>query len=54
MTTGIVRIEKSRKLRWVENVARMRDKRRAYRIVVRKFLEQLPHGRRGDREITAK
>lgn len=53
MTTGIVRIAKSQKLRWAGNVAGMQDKRREYRILVRKFLEYRPHGRRGDREVTA-
>ena len=33
---NIVRVIKSRRMRWVGNVARMRDRRRVYRVLVGK------------------
>jgi hypothetical protein len=40
-STSIIRMIKSRRMRWVGHVARMRERRNAYRILVGK-----PEGRR--------
>jgi len=40
-TPNIVRVIKSRRMRWVEHVARMRERRGIYRVVVGK-----PEGKR--------
>jgi hypothetical protein len=42
---SIVRIIKSRRMRWAEHVARMGEKRNAYRLLVRKPEEKRPLGR---------
>jgi hypothetical protein len=42
---GIIRIIKSRRMRWAGNVARMGTKRHAYRILVGKPEGQRPLGR---------
>jgi hypothetical protein len=42
---SIIRIMKSRKLRWSEHVARMGEKRNAYRLLVGKLKGETPLGR---------
>jgi hypothetical protein len=42
---SIIRIIKSRRMRWAVNVARMREKRNAYRLLVRKPEGKRPLGR---------
>jgi hypothetical protein len=42
---GIIRIRKSRRMRWVGNVARMVEKRNVYRLLVRKPEGKRPLGR---------
>jgi hypothetical protein len=42
---SIIRIIKSRRMRWVGHVARMGEKRNAYRILVGKQEEKRPLGR---------
>jgi hypothetical protein len=42
---GIIRIIKSRRMRWAGHVARMGEKRNAYRLLVRKPEEKRPLGR---------
>ena len=46
---NIVRVIKSRRMRWVEHVARMRDRRVAYSVVVGRPLGRL--GRKWDDDI---
>jgi hypothetical protein len=42
---SIIRMIKSRRMRWAGHVARMREKRNAYRILVRKPEDKRPLGR---------
>jgi hypothetical protein len=42
---SIIRIIKSRRMRWVDHVARMREKRNAYRLLVGKPEGKRPLGR---------
>jgi hypothetical protein len=42
---SIIRIIKSRRMRWADHVARMREKRNAYRLLVRKPKRKRPLGR---------
>jgi hypothetical protein len=42
---SIIRIIKSRRMRWEDHVARMREKRNAYRLLVRKSEGKRPLGR---------
>jgi len=42
---NIIRVIKSRKLRWVGHIARMRDRRVAYRVLVGKREGRRPLGR---------
>jgi hypothetical protein len=46
---NIIRVIKSRRMRWVGNVARMGEKRGAYRILVGRPEGRRPHGRPGRR-----
>jgi hypothetical protein len=41
----MIRVIKSRRMRWVEHVARMGEKRNLYRLLVRKPEEKRPLGR---------
>jgi hypothetical protein len=47
----IIRIIKSRRMRWAGHVARMREKRNAYRLLVRKPQGKRPLGRRKRRWV---
>jgi hypothetical protein len=42
---SIIRMMKSRRMRWAENIARIGEKRNAYRILVRKPEGKRPLGR---------
>jgi hypothetical protein len=42
---SIIRIIKSRRMRWAEHVARMREKRKVYRLLVGKPEGKRPLGR---------
>jgi hypothetical protein len=42
---NIIRMIKSRRMRWTGNIARMGEKRNAYRILVGKLEEKRPRGR---------
>jgi hypothetical protein len=42
---SIIRIIKSRRMRWASHVARMGEKRNAYRLLVKKPYEERPLGR---------
>jgi hypothetical protein len=44
-STSIIRIIKSRKMRWADHVARMGEKRNAYRLLVGKPEGKIPQGR---------
>jgi hypothetical protein len=46
---NIVRVMKSRRLRWAEHITRMRERRGAYRVLVGKPEERRPLGRPGPR-----
>jgi hypothetical protein len=48
---SIIRIIKSRRMRWVGHVARMVEKRNVYRSLVRKTEGKRPHGRQRSRRI---
>jgi hypothetical protein len=45
LSLSIIRIMKSRRMRWVGHVARMREKRNAYRLLVLKSEGKRPLGR---------
>jgi hypothetical protein len=45
MGTSLIRMIKSRRMRWAGHVARMGEKRNAYRILVRKPEGKRPMGR---------
>jgi hypothetical protein len=46
---NIIHVIKTRRIRWTRHVACMRERKRAYRILVRKPEEQRPLGRPGRR-----
>jgi hypothetical protein len=48
---SIIRIIKSRRMRWVGNIARMGEKSNAYRLLVGKPEEKRPLGRPGRRWV---
>jgi hypothetical protein len=48
---SIIRMNKSRRMRWVGHVARMREKRNLYRILVRKPEGRRPLGRPSHRWV---
>jgi hypothetical protein len=48
---SIIRIIKSRRMRWAEHVARMGEKRNAYRLLVGKPEGKRPLGRQGCRWV---
>jgi hypothetical protein len=44
-SSNIIRVTKSKRLRWTEHVARVRERRGAYRVLVRKPEGRKPLGR---------
>jgi hypothetical protein len=44
-SSSIIRLDKSRRMRWAEHVARMGEKRNAYRLLVGKLEGKRPQGR---------
>jgi hypothetical protein len=51
---SVIRMIKSRRMRWIEHVARMREKRNAYRILVGKPEGKRPLGRTRRRRVNIK
>jgi hypothetical protein len=49
MSPNIIRVMKSRRMRWAEHVARMGDMRNAYKVLVGKHEWKRPHRRTGGR-----